>query len=79
MKIKTEMNLFNFFLREIIMETAIIISIIGAVTAVVVFLAKLIYSSKCKEVDCCFGCCHISRAVDQEASVRHIGSSHLEN
>ena len=60
------------------LETAVIISIIASATLVVTLIAKLIYSSKCREVSC--GCCKIIRDTDHETSVRNIsGMGSVQN
>jgi hypothetical protein len=49
---------------------SVIISIIGGVVAVVALIARLLYASKCKTVDCLF--CKFERDVQNEQSIRNI-------
>ncbi len=49
---------------------SVIISIIGGVVAVVALIARLLYASKCKKVDCL--CCKFERDVQNETSLRNI-------
>ncbi len=49
---------------------SVIISIIGGVVAVVALIARLLYASKCKKVDCLF--CKFERDVQNEQSIRNI-------
>ncbi len=49
---------------------SVIISIIGGVVAIVALIARLLYASKCKKVDCLF--CKFERDVQNEQSIRNI-------
>ena len=55
------------------METPIVITLIASATVILTLIAKLVYSSKCKEVSCC--CCKVIRDTDNEASLRSIAIS----
>jgi hypothetical protein len=49
---------------------SIVISIIGGCVAVVALIARLLYASKCKKVDCL--CCKFERDTQNETSLRNI-------
>ena len=49
------------------MEPSVVIALIASATVIVTLIAKLVYSSKCKEISCC--CCKILRDTDHETSV----------
>ena len=46
-------------------ETVVIVAITGGV-AVIALISKLIYSSKCSTVECCYGACKCNRKVEIE-------------
>ncbi len=52
---------------------ATILALSATGVAFLALVAKLIYSSKCKVVECC--CCKIERDTSQEASLRNIHSN----
>ncbi len=49
---------------------SVVISIIGGVVAIVALIARLLYASKCKKVDCL--CCKFERDTQNEQSLRNI-------
>ena len=49
---------------------AIIITITTLSAGVLVFISKLIYSSKCTDIKCCG--CEIKRDITKETSIRNI-------
>jgi hypothetical protein len=53
-----------------ILSEATILALSASGLAFLALIAKLIYSSKCKVVQC--GCCRIERDTNQEASLRNI-------
>ena len=53
-----------------ILPESIVISIIGGIIASIALIARLLYASKCKKVDCLF--CKFERDVQNEQSIRNI-------
>ena len=52
------------------LETAVLIAIITGATAVIIYVSKLLYSSKCKLIKC--GCIEIQRKTSEEIPVNEI-------
>ena len=61
------------------MEPITIGLIIAISTGLVVWMSKLIYSSKCTRIKCCWNCCEIIRDTDREVSLRNIGDPNFMN
>jgi hypothetical protein len=56
-----------------VLSEATILALSASGMAFLALVARLIYSSKCKVVEC--GCCKIERDTSQEASLRNINSN----
>jgi hypothetical protein len=52
------------------LSEATILALSATGAAFLALVAKLIYSSKCRVVECC--CCKVERDTNQEASLRNI-------
>ena len=51
---------------EIYQDSVAMISILSIILGFLVVCFKIIFQSKCKHVDCCYGLCNIERAVELE-------------
>ena len=53
-------------------EDSTLLAIIAGGITLLALIAKLIYSSKCRKISCCWNCIDIERNTMEEQSVRNI-------
>jgi hypothetical protein len=54
---------------------ATLLGIIAGGITLIGLIAKLVYSSKCQKISCCWNCLNIERNIHEEASIRNIITS----
>ena len=56
-------------MAEFYNEGGTIVIIVGSVFAFLIMLSRIIYKSKCKNINCCWNCISIDRNVEIETDI----------